>query len=127
MPKSYPVPTDGPVGEMMRATNRHPMRPAHIHFMVKKPGYDALVTHIFVDGDEYLDSDAVFGVRSSCIGNYVRHPAGTAPDGRRVRAVLRARLHVQAGNRAAVGDGELSAKSVARLREASAGTTTFIS
>jgi hydroxyquinol 1,2-dioxygenase len=84
MPKSYPIPTDGPVGEMMRATNRHPMRPAHIHFMVNKPGFDALVTHIFVDGDEYLDSDAVFGVRSSCIGNYVRHSAGTAPDGRRM-------------------------------------------
>jgi hydroxyquinol 1,2-dioxygenase len=84
MPKSYPIPVDGPVGEMMRATKRHPMRPAHIHFMVKKSGYDALVTHVFVDGDEYLDSDAVFGVRSSCIGNYVRHDAGIAPDGKTV-------------------------------------------
>ena len=84
MPKSYPIPPDGPVGEMMRATNRHPMRPAHIHFMINKPRYDALVTHIFVDGDEYLDSDAVFGVRSSCIGNYVRHEPSIAPDGRRM-------------------------------------------
>src|SRR5436190_22233928 len=84
MPKSYPIPTDGPVGEMMRATNRHPMRPAHIHFMINKPGYDELVTHIFVDGDEYLDSDAVFGVRSSCVGNYVRHEPGIAPDAKRM-------------------------------------------
>jgi hydroxyquinol 1,2-dioxygenase len=81
MPESYPIPTDGPVGEMMRATSRSAMRPAHIHFMVAKPGYDTLVTHVFVDGDEYLDSDAVFGVRSSCIGNYVRHQASRAPDG----------------------------------------------
>jgi hydroxyquinol 1,2-dioxygenase len=86
MPKSYPIPVDGPVGEMMSATRRSTMRPAHIHFMVQKPGYDALVTHVFVDGDEYLDSDAVFGVRSSCVGKYVRHVAGTAPDGKNVPA-----------------------------------------
>jgi hydroxyquinol 1,2-dioxygenase len=84
MPASYPIPMDGPVGEMMRATARHPMRPAHIHFMIRKPGFDPLVTHVFVDGDEWLDSDAVFGVRSSCIGSYLRHPSGRAPDGRTV-------------------------------------------
>lgn len=83
MPKSYPIPVDGPVGDMMRATKRSAMRPAHIHFMVQKSGYDALVTHVFVEGDEYLDSDAVFGVRSSCVGKYVRHAAGTAPDGKK--------------------------------------------
>jgi hydroxyquinol 1,2-dioxygenase len=77
MPRSYPIPMDGPVGQMMRATNRHPMRPAHIHFMIRKDGFDPLVTHVFADGDEYLDSDAVFGVRSSCIGTYVPHEAGT--------------------------------------------------
>jgi hydroxyquinol 1,2-dioxygenase len=80
MPTSYPIPTDGPVGEMMKATLRSPMRPAHIHFMIKKAGFDDLVTHVFVDGDEYLDSDAVFGVRGSCIGQYVSHSAGRAPD-----------------------------------------------
>jgi hydroxyquinol 1,2-dioxygenase len=80
MPTSYPIPTDGPVGEMMKATLRSPMRPAHIHFMIKKTGFDDLVTHVFVDGDEYLDSDAVFGVRGSCIGQYVSHSAGRAPD-----------------------------------------------
>jgi hydroxyquinol 1,2-dioxygenase len=82
MPAYYPVPTDGPVGDMLRASNRHPMRPGHLHAMVQKPGYDTLITHVFVNGDPYLDSDAVFGVRASCIGNYVRHERGTAPDGR---------------------------------------------
>jgi hydroxyquinol 1,2-dioxygenase len=48
--------------------------------MIKQAGFDVLVTHVFAEGDEYLDSDAVFGVRSSCIGNYVRHEPGTAPD-----------------------------------------------
>ncbi|MFN0299124.1 MAG: intradiol ring-cleavage dioxygenase [Burkholderiales bacterium] len=83
-PCAYPIPTDGPVGVMLNATKRHPMRPAHIHFMVHAPGYEKLITHIFVEGDEYLDSDAVFGVRSSCIGNYVRHGSGAAaPDGKK--------------------------------------------
>jgi hydroxyquinol 1,2-dioxygenase len=81
LPASYPVPTDGPVGEMLRATGRRPMRPAHIHFMIAAGGHETLITHIFVDGDPHLESDAVFGVRSSCIGRYVRHNAGRAPDG----------------------------------------------
>jgi hydroxyquinol 1,2-dioxygenase len=75
------VPTDGPVGDMLRASNRHAMRPGHLHVMVQKPGFDTLITHVFVQGDEYLDSDAVFGVRGSCIGEYVRHEPGKAPDG----------------------------------------------
>lgn len=82
MPKSYPIPMDGTVGEMMNATGRSPMRPAHLHFMIQKEGFDTLVTHIFVDGDDYLDSDAVFGVRSSCIAKYVMHKGGTRPDGK---------------------------------------------
>jgi hydroxyquinol 1,2-dioxygenase len=84
LPASYPIPTDGPVGDMLRATGRHAMRPAHIHFMVAAPGHETLITHMFVDGDPYLESDTVFGVRSSCIGYYVRHEAGLAPDGTRV-------------------------------------------
>lgn len=84
VPASYPVPIDGPVGDMLRASNRHPMRPGHLHVMVQKPGHDTLITHVFVNGDPYLDSDAVFGVRSSCIGDYVRHEAGPAPDGRQM-------------------------------------------
>src|SRR3546814_8432545 len=66
LPKSYPIPTDGTVGEMLAATNRSPMRPAHIHFKVEKDGFDPLITHVFAEGDEFLDSDAVFGVRGSC-------------------------------------------------------------
>jgi hydroxyquinol 1,2-dioxygenase len=81
MPACYPVPTDGPVGDMLRAARRHAMRPGHLHAMVQKPGFDTLITHVFVQGDEYLDSDAVFGVRGSCIGEYVRHEPGKAPDG----------------------------------------------
>jgi hydroxyquinol 1,2-dioxygenase len=80
-PTAYPVPTDGPVGQMLLASGRHPWRPAHIHFMIKAPGHSALVTHIFRDADPYLDSDVVFGVRSSLIGDYARHEPGTAPDG----------------------------------------------
>jgi len=79
-PTAYPVPTDGPVGELLRASGRHPWRPAHIHFMIRVPGYQTLVTHIFRDGDTYLDSDVVFGVRSSLIGDFVRHDPGRAPD-----------------------------------------------
>ncbi len=82
LPKSYPIPMDGPVGRMISASHRHPFRPAHLHFMVRKPGFQKLVTHVFADGDEYLDSDVVFGVRSSCIGDYRKQPAGRAPDGR---------------------------------------------
>ena len=81
MPVAYPIPTDGPVGRMLNATHRHPWRPAHVHFMIAAPHYQTLITHVFSDGDPYLDSDAVFGVRSSLVGDFVRHPSGTAPDG----------------------------------------------
>lgn len=67
VPTSYPIPTDGPVGKMLGAVGRHPYRPAHIHFMIGKEGYETLVTHLFIDGDEYLKSDAVFGVKDQLI------------------------------------------------------------
>jgi protocatechuate 3,4-dioxygenase beta subunit len=66
-PAPYPVPTDGPVGELLRASGRHAMRPAHIHFMIDAPGFERLITHLFVKGDPYLDSDAVFGVKDSLV------------------------------------------------------------
>jgi protocatechuate 3,4-dioxygenase beta subunit len=72
-PSSYPIPTDGPVGKMLVALGRHPMRPAHIHFIVGAPGFDPVTTHVFVAGDEYLDSDAVFGVKDSLIEPFVLH------------------------------------------------------
>ena len=69
-PLSYSIPTDGPVGDLLRTSSRHGMRPAHIHFIVSADGYEPLTTHVFSDGDEYLDSDAVFATKSSLIGYY---------------------------------------------------------
>ena len=80
-PVAYPIPGDGPVGELLAAANRSPMRPAHVHFMVQAPGYDTLITHVFEAGDKYLDSDAVFGVKDSLITDFERHEAGRSPDG----------------------------------------------
>ena len=69
-PKFYSIPTDGPVGTMISATGRHPNRPAHLHYIVSAKGYKPVVTHVFVKGSEYLDSDAVFGVKDSLISEY---------------------------------------------------------
>lgn len=66
-PTSYPIPTDGPVGELLRATNRHPWRPAHLHATISAPGYKPLTTHLFDAEDSYLDSDVVFAVKESLI------------------------------------------------------------
>lgn len=82
-PVSYPVPTDGPVGKMLLGMGRHPYRPAHVHVIVTAPDYERVATHLFVEDDKYLDSDAVFGVKPSLIVDFRQHPAGTAPDGRR--------------------------------------------
>jgi hydroxyquinol 1,2-dioxygenase len=76
VPCFYPVPHDGPVGAMLKASQRHPYRPAHIHFMIANPRFDTLVTHLFIAGDPYLDSDAVFGVKRSLI---VELAEGTGP------------------------------------------------
>ena len=81
LPVPYAIPHDGPVGQMLEALGRHPWRPAHLHFMIKAPGYQTLITHIFRDDDPYLESDAVFGVRSSLVAHWKSHPAGQAPDG----------------------------------------------
>ena len=79
-------PHDGPVGALLSALGRHPWRPAHLHFMIQAPGCETLITHVFRDGDPYLESDAVFGVRSTLVADWVRHPAGLAPDGSRLDA-----------------------------------------
>ena len=81
-PAPYPIPHDGPVGKMLQAQGRHPFRPEHIHFLIAAAQHRKLVTHIFAAGDEYLDSDVVFGVKTSLIREYVRHCGGTSPDGR---------------------------------------------
>ena len=74
--EAYPIPDDGPVGDMLKATARHPWRPAHLHFMIQAPGYETLITHVFRAGDRYLDSDAVFGVRQSLVADWVEQPGG---------------------------------------------------
>lgn len=83
-PMAYPIPYDGPVGDLLKAANRSPMRPAHVHLMVTAPGYRRLITHVFEEDADYLDSDAVFGVKPSLITPFERHEPGVAPDGSQV-------------------------------------------
>ncbi|MFJ4686699.1 dioxygenase [Streptomyces sp. NPDC088789] len=82
-PTPYPIPADGPVGRLLDAARRSPMRASHLHFMVTASGFRRLVTHIFVAGDPYLGTDSVFGVKESLVHDFVRHEPGTpTPDGR---------------------------------------------
>jgi hydroxyquinol 1,2-dioxygenase len=69
-PKFYSVPVDGPVGDLIRKTGNHHMRPAHMHAIVSAPGHQQVITHVFVDGDPYLDGDAVFAVKDSLVAKY---------------------------------------------------------
>ncbi len=80
--RGLPHPDDGPVGDLLAATGRSPMRPAHVHFMVTAPGHRTLITHVFADGDPHLGSDAVFGVKRSLVTAFEQREPGTAPDGR---------------------------------------------
>lgn len=73
----YAIPHDGPVGDLLKATGRHPWRPAHLHFLIKAPGYETLITHVFRSDDPYLDSDAVFGVRQTLIAEWKPQPDGS--------------------------------------------------
>lgn len=75
-PVSYPIPDDGPVGQMLGHLGRHPYRPAHMHYLITAPGYQKLVTHTFVGGDDYLTSDAVFGVKDTLVAPYERVEGG---------------------------------------------------
>jgi len=92
VPIAYTVPMDGTVGELINHTNISHMRPAHIHFAVNAPGYRAVVTHLFRRGDEYLESDAVYGVKEALIVDFVEKPAGKAPTGEMVNSPY-CRLH----------------------------------
>ena len=84
-PTPYPIPHDGPVGRLLEATSRTPMRAAHLHVMVHAEGLRTLVTHVFVRGDPHLATDSVFGVKDSLVRDFVHQPAGTpTPDGRRL-------------------------------------------
>jgi hydroxyquinol 1,2-dioxygenase len=83
-PTAYPIPTDGPVGELLRSAGRGPMRPAHLHFMISAPGWRTLVTHLFAAGDHYLQDDAVFGVKESLVVEIQEHRTSDAPLGHKV-------------------------------------------
>ncbi|MDO6590921.1 hydroxyquinol 1,2-dioxygenase [Loktanella sp. D2R18] len=80
-PVEYTVPSDGPVGDILRACGRHPWRPSHLHYIIKAPGFKTLVTEIFPDDDPYLDQDTVFGVRDDLVMTYVEKPASDFPEG----------------------------------------------
>ena len=84
LPKSYPIPDDGTVGDLLRVSNRSIMRPAHVHVRVEAPGFRRLTTMLFLDGDRHLDSDPVFGVKQSLIMPFVEKTDQRAPDGKKV-------------------------------------------
>ncbi|MDP9115503.1 MAG: intradiol ring-cleavage dioxygenase [Acidobacteriota bacterium] len=77
-PVPYRIPSDGPVGQMLEATKRHPWRPAHVHFVVSAPGYSPLTTHVFDSIDKYLEEDAVFAVKDSLIAKFTEHKVKNA-------------------------------------------------
>lgn len=88
VPAAYPIPDDGPVGGMLKAQGRHPFRPAHVHFMIAAPGCETLVTHLFLSGSDYLDSDVVFGVKDSLVETVVTAGPGVTRYGARLEASM---------------------------------------
>ncbi|MGI9492457.1 MAG: dioxygenase [Geminicoccaceae bacterium] len=83
MPTSYPIPDDGTIGQILKAANRSIMRPGHVHVRVDAPGFERLTTMVFIDGDPYLDSDPVFGVKDSLVRPFVRKSDLHLPDGQK--------------------------------------------
>jgi hydroxyquinol 1,2-dioxygenase len=83
-PIAYTIPMDGTVGELMSRTNISHMRPAHIHFAILAPGYEGCVTHLFQKGDEFIETDVVYGVKEPLIVEFVKKPPGKAPTGETV-------------------------------------------
>ena len=79
-PRYYPIPTDGPVGKLVLGSGRHPYRPAHVHFIVTAPGFERLITALYIKGDQYLDSDVVFGSRESLVAEYKKNERPDEPD-----------------------------------------------
>jgi catechol 1,2-dioxygenase len=79
-PSGYPIPVNGPVGQLIRAQGRHNMRPAHIHFMVHKPGYKTQFSQLYSSDDPHLETDVQFGVTRALVGRYVAHEGEPAPD-----------------------------------------------
>ena len=85
-PVGYTIPMDGTIGELMGRTKISHMRPAHIHFLVEAPGYHRIITHIFQAGDQYIDTDVVFGVKEPLIVNFEKKPSGRMPSGETSKA-----------------------------------------
>ena len=79
-PAGYPIPVDGPTGDLIRTQGRHNMRPAHLHFLIVKPGYKTHISQVYSNDDPYLDSDVQFGVTEALVGNYIRHDTDKAAD-----------------------------------------------
>jgi catechol 1,2-dioxygenase len=79
LPAGYPIPIDGPVGDLLRAQGRHNMRPAHLHFLIFKQGYKTHISQVYVPDDPHIDTDVQFGVTKALLGNFVRHERGTPP------------------------------------------------
>jgi len=79
-PCYYPIPTDGPVGKLVLGSGSHPYRPAHVHFIVTAPGFERLVTALYIEGDQYLDTDVVFGSRGSLVAQYKKNERPGEPD-----------------------------------------------
>jgi hydroxyquinol 1,2-dioxygenase len=80
-PLGYTIPLDGPVGDLISRTDISYFRPAHVHFLLDVPGYEPLITHLFQEGADYLDSDVVFGVKEELVVHYERREPGQTPDG----------------------------------------------
>ena len=78
-PAGYPIPIDGPIGDLLRAQGRHNMRPAHLHFLASKDGFKTLISQLYVPDDKFIETDVQFGVTRHLIGNYVRHENEPAP------------------------------------------------
>jgi hydroxyquinol 1,2-dioxygenase len=78
-PAGYPIPVNGPVGDLLRAQGRHNMRPAHIHFLINKPGYKTQFSQVYSNDDPNLETDAQFGVTAALVGYYVMHDTATEP------------------------------------------------
>jgi catechol 1,2-dioxygenase len=81
LPAGYPIPVNGPVGDLIRLQGRHNLRPAHVHFLIYKPGFKTHISQVYVNNDPNLETDVQFGVTRALVGNYVRHEdAPPAPD-----------------------------------------------
>ena len=97
-PAGYPIPIDGPTGDLLRAQGRHNMRPAHLHFLASKDGFKTLVSQLYVPDDKFIDTDVQFGVTRHLIGDYIRHENEKPPAPDVKGAVVFARAQLRHGS-----------------------------